>query len=162
MTGETGFVAQQGWERRGFFTQFAESEGGAGGVVRRFMLTGEIVPHVVHLVVEQRGFHEPGALEAPAGDGHFMDGEVLGGGGWGMLGDEGFVKYVELIAALVSETDRTGGGAIERGEAVAGGGVGGRAGFAFGRDRPVGFLSVGAVGGFAAFGGHTGTSLHGD
>ncbi len=61
--------------------EFTEGEGGAGGLIGGFAGGGELVRHVVHLIVEESVFHGPGATEAPLADGHFVDGEVLGVGG---------------------------------------------------------------------------------
>ena len=105
--------------------------------------------------------HGPGAVDTPAADGHFVDGEVLGGGDGRVLGDEGFVEQCELGGIFVAEADGVS-GALWGGEAVAGGrGIGSRAGFSFGRDGPAGLFPVGTGGGAAAIGGHGGPSVLG-
>ena len=106
---------------------------------------------MIHLVIEEGGFHSPGAVEAPAADRHFMNGKILGGGGGCVLLDEGVVEEHELIGVFVAETDGVG-GAFARGEAVADGGIGGGASFAFGSNRPVRLFPVGTRGGATAFG----------
>ena len=58
----------------------------------------------------------------------------------------------EFGGVFVGEADGVGGALGRHGEAVARGGVGGGASFAFGRNRPMGFFPVGAGGGAAAFG----------
>ena len=84
-------------------------------------------------------------------DGHFVDDEVLGGIDGGVLDGEGGVEGLELGAIFVAVTDGVGGlGIGGRSEAVADGGVGGGAGFAFGRDGTSGLTSVGTGGGDAA------------
>lgn len=71
-----------------------------------------------------------------------------------MLGDERLVELNVLRGAFVGEADRLGeAGRLRGGEAVTAG-IGGRARFAFGRDRPLGFFPVGTGGGNAAGGGH--------
>ena len=149
---EASFVTEEKSERGRGLGELAEGEGGLGGVVRGFVGRGCVVGRVVHLVVEQGGFHGPGAVETPAGDGHFVDDEVLGDVGRGVPGDEGLVEEVEFGGILVGKADGVRGAFGRHGEAVAGGGVGGGAGFAFGRDGPVGFFPVGTGGGAAAFG----------
>ncbi len=61
--------------------ELTEGEGGAGGLISGFVGGGDLVRHVVHLIVLESVFHGPGAMEAPLADGDFVDSEVLGGGG---------------------------------------------------------------------------------
>ena len=114
----------------------------------------------------------------------FIDDQVFGGGSGGVLVDEGFVERDEFGDAFVSKADRFGDadGVGERagnlraqgsGETMASC-VGGGAGFALGRDRPLGFFPVGTGGAALAAGGHgldapygrrgfrCGSSVHGD
>jgi hypothetical protein len=102
LTGEAGLVAQEDGERGRLFGEFAEGECGTHGFVRRLMGCFELRRHGIHLVVNERGFHGPGALQAPADDGHFMDGEVFGGGDGGVLEGEGFVEQGEFFVAFVA------------------------------------------------------------
>ena len=149
---EPSFVTEEKSERGRGLGELAEGEGGLGGVVRGFVGRGCVVGRVVHLVVKQGGFHGPGAVETPAGDSHLVDNEVLGDVGWGVPGDEGLMEEGELGGVFVGEANGVGGALGRHGEAVARGGVGGGASFAFGRNRPVGFFPVGAGSGAAAFG----------
>ena len=96
---------------------------------------------MVHLVVEEGGFHSQGAIEAPTANGHFVDGEVLNGGDGREFGDQCLVEEGELGRVFVAEADGMH-GAVRRGEAVARGGVGGGASFSFGRNRPVGLFPL--------------------
>jgi hypothetical protein len=38
-----------------------------------------LVRHLVHLVFEDGGLHDPRALEMPAGHGHFLDDQMFAG-----------------------------------------------------------------------------------
>ena len=119
--------------------------------------------HEIHAVVDERGFHGPSALLAPADDSHFLDGEVFGVGDGGVFSDQRFVMRGKGGLAFVAEADgsagkggrqATGGegGGRGRREAVTDGSVGGGASLAFGRNRPLGLFGVGSVGGEAAGG----------
>lgn len=55
--------------------EFTEGERHARGLVHGFVVTVKLVHHVVHLVVEEGGLHDPGATDTPARDGHFFDKE---------------------------------------------------------------------------------------
>ena len=156
MAREAGFVALDRGQGRRTFGEAAEGERGSRGLIDGGVGFGEFGGHVVHLIVEEGGLHDPGALESPAGGGHFLDEKVLGGGAGGELGDEGFVEEEESECVFVVDADGVGGlvaggragGPIGGRESVAGGGgVGGGAGFAFGCDGPARFLPVGAGGG---------------
>jgi len=81
-----------------------------------------------------------------------VDDQAFGGSGGKVLRYEGFVEQVEFGGVFVVEADAAG-GAIRRGKAVADG-IGGGSGFAFGRDRPLGFAPVGTSGATLASGGH--------
>ena len=131
--------------------ELAEGEGEAHGFDHGVVVPGEVGGHAVHLVFEEVGFHDPGALHAPAGGGHLFDDELFGAGGGGELVDVGLVEVEEFGAGLDGEAEGVGEAVDGGGEAVAGG-VGGGAGFAFGSDGAAGFGSVGAGGGDAAWG----------
>jgi hypothetical protein len=90
---------------------------------------------VVHLVIEQRGLHGPGSLEARSADGHLFDGKVLGGGDGCVFDDERFVQQSKFGVAFVGEADGVG-EAIRGGQAMMDG-AGGAICFALGRDRPM-------------------------
>jgi len=89
----------------GLVSEFLEGQREAHGVIHVFVVTLELVRHVVHLAFEQSGFHGPGTLEAPAGHGHFFDDQMFAGGDGGMGVDEGLVELQEFFAAFDGETD---------------------------------------------------------
>ena len=148
---EPGLVAQEEAERIAVVCQFLEGRGEAQGLVEIVAVFGlQFRGEIAHLLVDDAAFGDPGALLPPAGDGHFLDEQALGGSGGLVLGEEGGVELVETVFAFVEEADG-GGGEVGRGEAVARG-FGGGAGLAFWGDWALGFFPVGARGGAAAFG----------
>ncbi len=118
-----------------------EGGGEAQGFVEPVSVFGEqFRGGVAHLLVDEAALGDPNALLTPAGDGHFLNEQALGGGGGLVLGEEGGVELVESVFDFVEEADG-GGGEVGRGEAVARG-VGGGAGLAFGGDGAVGLFPL--------------------
>ena len=148
---EAAGVAEEQGECIGFAGRLLESKHGAGGVIDGLIGVCEFGGHEVHLIVEQGDLHGAGAVEAPIGHGHFADDDVLDSVDRLEFFDQSEVKGEEGLAVLIAE-DGGEGGAFRGGEAVGDAGVGGRAGFAFERNRPAGFQGVGAVGGKLAIG----------
>ncbi len=148
-------VAKEQRKSVGFTDRLLEGKRGARGVIDGGAGFCEFGGHEVHLIVQESRLHGAGAVEAPIGNGHFANDDVLGGGDRLEFVDQGMVKGEKCFAILVAEDGREG-SAFGRGEAVGDAGVGGRAGLAFGRDGPGGLQRIGAVGGELAFRRHLG------
>lgn len=152
LTRQAGLIPLHQGQGGRFFGEPAEGEGEPDGVTHGFVLLGELIGLLVHLIFEEVGFYVPGALLAPAGDGHLFDQHALGVSGGCVLGDELFVQLGEGLAIFDRQADGVREGS-RGGESVTGG-VRGGAGFSFGRDRPSGLFPVGTGGAALAAGGH--------